>query len=773
MAGTKRVTVSLEGKETVSGAARRAGDAVGDLENKGRSLGETWAVAVTGVNQALELMGKAAQLVGQIYDQAKIGAQASQVRQAFESMADGAGMAADRMIADLRRASANTVAEMELMSSANRALLFEIPAEQLDELMGIARASATATGASVQQMFDDIVTGIGRASPMILDNLGLTLRIGEANEAYAESLGKASTDLTSAEKKQAILNATLEAGEDLMNRVGDAATELTDLERMQQFESAWTDFKVVVGEVLTDVFTPMLDTTARMLVNITNAIRESRALYQQLEIVKSAGAGGVAETDLSTALNATEQDIRRLVSKVFRDFTTATNRVGDLGYEIARPDEDMSVNQLIRYVSQLPETPQTRDLSELVEQFKTLLSRQEQQELQAQYGGLAPAPPGITDPSTGTGDSDELTTGLIGAAITAMMDPMRRGLRDVIRGMNEEVEKEVQLLDLTGFGDQYSENFNMIMDSNQSLREFQDSVSKASKALDTEFKHSVEEMADARERMERNIPRDAGAFGAPVDTDGQLAFGASGINDLMNGFGDIIGQAGQLAMSFSSIVALADPVAIFLQGLNDSIGSLVNSALAPLIGIILQIGKTFGAYLRPMIEGVAWILEKWAQLWVWAYNTVFVPIFNGFMFIFNVLQNVFWNFAQVLTNVVNGIIDIHNALRRSKFHIDHVSNPAGSKRGREEGFVDTISFDDMVGAGNDYTGNTSTSDNTTVSRPPDIHIYQTFQGPIIGTAGLAEVGEFMGEALIAYTGIGGRLIFEDNAGNQETVGVVA
>ena len=92
-------------------------------------------------------------------------------------------------------------------------MLLGIPAQEISSLLEIARKSAQATGQSVSQAFDDIATGIGRASPLILDNLGITVKVGDANARYAAELGKTVEQLTAAEQKQALLNAVLAQGE--------------------------------------------------------------------------------------------------------------------------------------------------------------------------------------------------------------------------------------------------------------------------------------------------------------------------------------------------------------------------------------------------------------------------------------------------------------------------------------------------------------------------------------------------------------------------------
>ena len=63
---------------------------------------------------------------------------------------------------------------------------------------------------------------------MILDNLGLTIKVGAANEAYAKILGKTVDQLTAEEQKQALLNDVLRAGNVLIDQVGGTTDSATD-----------------------------------------------------------------------------------------------------------------------------------------------------------------------------------------------------------------------------------------------------------------------------------------------------------------------------------------------------------------------------------------------------------------------------------------------------------------------------------------------------------------------------------------------------------------
>ena len=79
-------------------------------------------------------------------------------------------------------------------------------------LMEIARAKAKNMGQTTTEAFNDIVTGLGRGSAPILDNLGIIVNATEANEEYAKSIGKTASQLTDAEKKQALINKVVSAG---------------------------------------------------------------------------------------------------------------------------------------------------------------------------------------------------------------------------------------------------------------------------------------------------------------------------------------------------------------------------------------------------------------------------------------------------------------------------------------------------------------------------------------------------------------------------------
>ena len=187
-------------------------------------------------------------LLRKAWNMAEISAQFEQSKMAFRSMATAMGADADRLYATLREKSANLIDEKSLTEAANRAMSLGIPIEKLGILMEIARAKARDMGISTTQAFNDIATGVGRGSPLILDNLGLIMKVGSANEAMAKSLGKTVEQLSDKDKKLALLNATIDAGKEALDRYD--LSQKTTKEKMEQLTATVANLQLYLGQGL-------------------------------------------------------------------------------------------------------------------------------------------------------------------------------------------------------------------------------------------------------------------------------------------------------------------------------------------------------------------------------------------------------------------------------------------------------------------------------------------------------------------------------------------
>ena len=112
-------------------------------------------------------------------ESAALAREAEGVQIAFSRLGDGS------LLDGLRQATHGTVSDFELMKSAVKFNDFKLPVEELGTMLAFAQQKAKDTGQSVDYMVDSIVTGLGRKSLMILDNLGISA--SEVKEKMAET----------------------------------------------------------------------------------------------------------------------------------------------------------------------------------------------------------------------------------------------------------------------------------------------------------------------------------------------------------------------------------------------------------------------------------------------------------------------------------------------------------------------------------------------------------------------------------------------------------
>lgn len=168
------------------------------------------------------------------------------IQSSFERLTVGIKQNGHDLLANMTEGTQHMVSNIDLMQTANKAILLGLPvtSESMGELATAATTLGKAMGQDATKSIDDLITALGRSSPMILDNLGLTVKVGEANEAYARKLGKTSDQLTVAETKMAFYEAAMEAARKKTAQLGDQQPTLTNL-----ITQGWTQ----IGNVVTDV----------------------------------------------------------------------------------------------------------------------------------------------------------------------------------------------------------------------------------------------------------------------------------------------------------------------------------------------------------------------------------------------------------------------------------------------------------------------------------------------------------------------------------------
>jgi hypothetical protein len=218
----------------------------------------------------------AEQLGSMVVEMARAGAEAERLATGFNTLADQAGQSGDAMLAAMQKASQGTISDSQLMLDANKAMLLGVTnnSEQMTQLMEAAAARGHAMGESTAAAFDDIVTGIGRLSPKILDNLGIVLDTKQVYADYAQQLGTTADQLSEAEQKQALLNAVVKSSADLVKANQAAGGDAAD--NFERMDAALTNAKEALGELFAPAIAVLAQNLADAVTKVTDALTTTK-----------------------------------------------------------------------------------------------------------------------------------------------------------------------------------------------------------------------------------------------------------------------------------------------------------------------------------------------------------------------------------------------------------------------------------------------------------------------------------------------------------------
>lgn len=318
-----------------------------------------------GVVGALGVSFGAMKIAQTAYELGNLGSVAITTEKAFRNVMEAAGQSAS-ILNEYKAAADGTIGSTELMRAANLALagttgeLSSEMARLLPTLIQGARAAAALNPAygDAQFMLDSLVSGVKRASPRLIDNTGIVLKLGEANEALAAKLGKSVDALTNNETSLAILYATAEAVPTLVGQVGDAMDVTSSAST--RLSVAWKELRTELGKELSPATVSAQSGLALFLNQITDIISGDKVTRTQAQIAAltaeltelnsvkvdpgaalSGGRAFFSAEDKIAAINELTTELARLQGIVYNTataftttaskddlYTDATNRAG-------------------------------------------------------------------------------------------------------------------------------------------------------------------------------------------------------------------------------------------------------------------------------------------------------------------------------------------------------------------------------------------------------------------------------------------------------------
>ena len=209
--------------------------------------------------------------VSQLIKFAKEAAKVEAMARGFNTLT-GATEDSSLALEKLKEATNGTMSEFDLFQQANNAMILGVSknSDEMAEMFDIAQRLGRVLGKDTKTSIESLVTGIGRQSRLMLDNIGIITKVDDANKAYARTLKKNVSELTDSEKKQAFLNATMEAAREKVALLG-AEVETTQ-DKMDSFDAAMSDLSANIGQALGVAFLPLM----RAMVKVSEAMSVER-----------------------------------------------------------------------------------------------------------------------------------------------------------------------------------------------------------------------------------------------------------------------------------------------------------------------------------------------------------------------------------------------------------------------------------------------------------------------------------------------------------------
>lgn len=309
---------------TIKSGLSSAFSSVGPMAAKaGAAIKAGIGIAVTAVGAAVGVIAAGAAAIGGAFtlitagafSLAKSAAPVEGIRNAFHGLASTVEGGSQAMLAALQKASMGMVTNTDLMRQFNLAsqLVGVEFASSLPQAFTYLGKVAAATGQDMGFLMNSLTVGIGRLSPMILDNLGVQVDVTQAYADFADANGLVAASLTKTQQQAALTAQVMQKLEE--NTANIPTTFGSASQVFAAFGTELQNIKDDVGMDLLPTFTSLFQTFQKFLPAI-------RAIGQ-----------GFAGT-FAAITNVAKSFVKGLLSSMGVDFNNLANNSGKWGENI-------------------------------------------------------------------------------------------------------------------------------------------------------------------------------------------------------------------------------------------------------------------------------------------------------------------------------------------------------------------------------------------------------------------------------------------------------
>jgi len=191
-------------------------------------------------------------------------AQVQQLIEGLEAVGEASGKNLKLLAGGIRDAAGGAIALEQALQTASVGASAGFDSSQIQGLAEVAKSAALALGRDVGDAVDRLTRGAAKLEPEILDELGIFVRLDDASEKYAASLGVAASELTRFQQRQAFANEIIDQGTRKFSVIGESV----DVDPFNQLAATMAD----LSRNVMDFFNTVLGPIAGFFANNTVAL---------------------------------------------------------------------------------------------------------------------------------------------------------------------------------------------------------------------------------------------------------------------------------------------------------------------------------------------------------------------------------------------------------------------------------------------------------------------------------------------------------------------
>jgi hypothetical protein len=300
----------------LKGYIGKVNDGNKDASNSGtaflQKLKQNWIEVTAAVYAAKKAFDTAMEYI-------ELGAKAQQAEESFRLVSAASKENADQIVSDMKRASAGTVDDSDIMQEAVKGMILGLKGDQLVKIMEIARVAARYAGVDVKTAYEEITNAIGTKMPGALVKYGLITKEEAMKIKQATKQGAEGIDLYGLAMAHADVNVA---------KFGEINTNAA--ERIQEHRAKINDIKESLGSEFIEI-----------MARATDAIVRYKGALLGVILNKESGAYDAA-TAIPNALTSYATSVAVRLSAAIKDAQGKTKEAAEIRALLDKPIEKKS-----------------------------------------------------------------------------------------------------------------------------------------------------------------------------------------------------------------------------------------------------------------------------------------------------------------------------------------------------------------------------------------------------------------------------------------------